>query len=98
MDDLMPGKFDALPLYQCHKQVRAFKINLIEQGKLNEPTQFTGGSYWLLSTPPNGQAVEVPAEYVAKHKPEVGGYFVVYDDGYTSYSPAKAFEEGYTRI
>jgi hypothetical protein len=39
----------------------------------------------------------VSAEYLAKHKPEVGGYFVVYTDGYESYSPAKAFEEGYTR-
>jgi hypothetical protein len=28
----------------------------------------------------------------------VGGYFVVYDDGYTSYSPAAAFESGYSRI
>lgn len=41
---------------------------------------------------------EVSAEYFAKHKPESGGYFVVYADGYQSYSPAKAFEEGYTRI
>jgi hypothetical protein len=41
---------------------------------------------------------QVSDEYIAKHKPEVGGYFVVYDDGYKSFSPAKAFEEGYTRI
>lgn len=35
---------------------------------------------------------------MAKHKPVAGGYFVVYEDGYESFSPAKAFEEGYTRI
>jgi hypothetical protein len=40
----------------------------------------------------------VDQEYMAKHKPEVGGYFVQYDDGYKSFSPAKAFEEGYTLI
>lgn len=40
----------------------------------------------------------VDAAFMAKHKPDVGGYFVVYKDGYKSYSPAKAFEEGYTRI
>jgi hypothetical protein len=40
----------------------------------------------------------VSAEYLAKHKPEIGGYFVVYDDGYKSFSPAKAFEEGYTLL
>jgi hypothetical protein len=40
----------------------------------------------------------VDQAYMDKHKPEVGGYFVQYDDGYKSFSPAKAFEEGYTRI
>ena len=30
--------------------------------------------------------------------PEVGGYYVVHKDGYKSFSPANAFEEGYTRI
>jgi len=78
--------------------VRAFKISQIEQGKLNEPTQFVGGSYYLLSAPPIAHAVEVAAEFVDKHKPEIGGYFVAYDDGYYSYSPASAFEGGYTRI
>lgn len=42
--------------------------------------------------------VRVDADYLSKHKPEVGGYYVVYDDGYKSWSPAKAFEEGYMRI
>ncbi len=40
----------------------------------------------------------VSAEFLAKHKPEVGGYWVQYADGYQSFSPAAAFEEGYTRI
>lgn len=40
----------------------------------------------------------VNAEYMAKHKPTVGGYFVLYVDGYQSFSPAQAFEEGYTRL
>lgn len=42
--------------------------------------------------------VMVAAEYVEKHKPTVGGYYVRYADGYESYSPAEAFEGGYTRI
>jgi hypothetical protein len=41
---------------------------------------------------------QVSDEYLLKHKPEVGGYYVQYDDGYKSFSPAKAFEEGYTRL
>jgi hypothetical protein len=40
----------------------------------------------------------VDAAYVRKHKPEAGGYYVQYKDGYRSFSPATAFEEGYTRL
>ena len=40
----------------------------------------------------------VTAAYVNKHQPRVGGYYVQYADGYESWSPAEAFEEGYTRI
>jgi hypothetical protein len=43
-------------------------------------------------------AFTVDADYVAKHKPHAGGYYVQYADGYTSFSPAQAFEEGYTRL
>jgi site-specific recombinase XerD len=44
----------------------------------------------------SGLPIHVRHDYVHKHKPEAGGYYVVYADGYKSYSPAKAFEEGYT--
>jgi hypothetical protein len=43
-------------------------------------------------------AFEVSEEYVDKHNPQAGGYYVVYKDGYKSFSPAEAFEEGYTKI
>jgi hypothetical protein len=46
----------------------------------------------------NFPSFAVDAAYLAKHKPVVGGYYVVYADGYESFSPAQAFEEGYTRI
>ena len=35
---------------------------------------------------------------VAPRAPEVGGYYVVYEDGYKSFSPAGAFESGYTPL
>lgn len=41
---------------------------------------------------------EVSREYLDKHQPEAGGYYVRYADGYESFSPASAFEKGYTRI
>jgi hypothetical protein len=40
----------------------------------------------------------VSDEYASKHNPDAGGYYVRYADGYESFSPAQAFEEGYTRI
>lgn len=46
----------------------------------------------------NFAAFPVNRAYVLKHNPQAGGYYVVYADGYKSWSPAQAFEEGYTRI
>lgn len=74
-----------LPQYQCHKKVGALKIAKLE-GNLLTPAE-TGFAPFI-----------VEKEYLRKHSPEVGGYYVVYDDGYKSYSPAKPFEAGYTRV
>lgn len=74
-----------LPRYQSHKQVWALKIESI-----------TGTTVYPADT---GYApFEVDQAYLDKHAPKAGGYFVVYDDGYRSWSPAPAFEDGYTRI
>lgn len=86
-----------LPKYKCHKEVRAAKITHITKPQ-------PGLTVWLvfgdLSAAVGGSWVGelVSAEWMAKHKPEVGGYFVRYADEYASYSPAKAFEEGYSLI
>lgn len=76
------------PRYKCHKEVRAAKINLLIGEREGVRLNFEDGY------PP----VHVSAEWLEKHGAGAGGYYVVYDDGYTSFSPAKAFEEGYTRI
>lgn len=77
-----------MPLYQCQKQVRALKIEEIELGLMcsEESTLKLAGGY----------IVRRDTAWMTRHLPEVGGYFVRYADGYCSYSPAKAFEEGYT--
>lgn len=83
-----------LPQYQCHKIVRAAKIERV----FREGETISGGSTIL----PGNTIVQVgDNEYrdlAARHRPEVGGYYVKYEDGYTSYSPADAFESGYTLI
>lgn len=45
-----------------------------------------------------GNPFMVSDTYIFKHHPQPGGYYVVYADGYVSYSPAQAFEEGYTKL
>lgn len=42
--------------------------------------------------------VSVGPNYLSKHNPKVGGYYVRYADGYESFSPADAFEDGYTKV
>jgi hypothetical protein len=78
-----------MPQYKCHKVVRAAKIARITPFSTDGDTELRFE---------DGNETSVSAEWMQRCKPEVGGYFVAYDDGYASYSPAKAFEEGYTPI
>ena len=74
-----------LPKYKCHKQVWALKIAKIDGNLITA----VNSEYAPLF---------VSDEYLAKHKPFVGGYYVVYADGYKSFSPADVFEDGYSLI
>lgn len=85
-----------MPKYQCHKKVWALKISSIEDPTI--PGNESDGSRIIIPADDGFAAFKVDREYVHKHKPEVGGYYVVYSDGYKSFSPAKAFEEGYSKI
>jgi hypothetical protein len=82
-----------MPRYKCHKEVWALKIRTIE-----DPNHATDGSRLLFFEEPGYSPICVEGDFMRKHKPEPGGYFVQYADGYKSFSPAKAFEEGYTKI
>jgi hypothetical protein len=84
----MDGPCMEMPKYQCHKKVWALKIKSIERGAVTK-LSFEDEGY---------AAILVSYDYDQKHNPEAGGYYVVYADGYKSYSPAKAFEEGYSRV
>jgi hypothetical protein len=115
-----------LPLYKCHKHVRALKIKAVTKAapptieKLEQilnseddmpvkilpsgEIEVTGEREEIvvgaLIEPEDTSypAFSVSRAFVFKHNPQPGGYYVVYEDGYESYSPAKAFEEGYTKI
>lgn len=81
-----------MPRYQCHKQVWALKIAAIE---------ILDNGWAKIAPAEAGYApFEARCDYRSKfHGDEADlGYYVVYEDGYASWSPSKAFEEGYTRI
>lgn len=77
--------------YKSHKEVEAFKISSIQTSSVSADSDFTR----LIG---NEGLVVVDKAYIDKHQPKVGGYYVRYADGYESWSPAEAFEEGYTKI
>jgi hypothetical protein len=85
-----------MPRYKCHKVVHALKIAKILDPTL--PGNESDGSRVIVPVEPGYAPFSVDRDYVRKHEPQVGGYFVAYDDGYTSFSPAQAFEDGYTRV
>lgn len=74
-----------MPRYQCHKKVWALKIAKVEGCTITPADE--------------GYApFQVASELYLRYTPVAGDYYVVYDDGYGSFSPAKAFEEGYACI
>lgn len=79
-----------LPRYRSHKIVRAAKITGLRSNGTHDAPDLVLGEV-------NGVVSLLP-DWHAKHRPHVGGYYVVYEDGYMSFSPASAFESGYTRI
>lgn len=96
-----------LPQWRCHKVVGAFKITRIEAvpaaGEVRVSRYRLAGEYFSgqfvevgltffrARSSDNRRELEVPHDYV-------GGYLVQYEDGYLSWSPAEAFEKGYTPI
>jgi len=80
-----------IPQYQSIKRVQAFKIKsilLVEGGYALIPEDQESLSF------KEDQFVVVDKTYFDKHQPKTGGYYVLYADGYQSWSPASPFESG----
>jgi hypothetical protein len=89
-----------MPRYQSHKTVHALKIKSIEY---HEATQ--DGKFGATITPEDEGFGKFDVPYhstfsadTVDERPRAGMYYVVYGGGYFSFSPASAFEEGYTLI
>ena len=85
-----------MPRYRSHKEVHALKILEVRDNTLAD--QDRDGSRIIVPVDEGFAPFSVDREYVRKHAPQAGGYYVVYEDGYKSWTPAEAFEKGYTRI
>ena len=91
MLDTPTGEKKEMPKYECHKIVWALKIKRLTDFVLEDRVlmEFENPEY---------SPIEFVGDWIRKHEPQEGGYYVVYKGGYESYSPAEAFEEGYTLI
>lgn len=78
--------------FKSHKVVEAAKIADIR------PNPETGGAFLVPMATGEKMMDSIPVSraYLLKHEPKPFGYYVRYPDGYESFSPAEAFEEGYT--
>lgn len=82
-----------LPTYTCHKQVQAAKIiNIV-------PVD----NYIVINVEGTKRVIDIHPEDEFWKRMKAGpratdmGYYVVYEDGFTSWSPSEPFEKGYTK-
>lgn len=82
--------------YKCHKEVWAVKIKSVE---VVDNTCELDDQSGIITAEDEGYApFSVSKEFMERHSPQVGGYYVFYEGGHVSYSPAEPFESGYTKI
>lgn len=87
-----------MPRYISQKLVWALKIASIDQAPADRDRVNASGDWLLIPAEPGYAPITVSHDWILKHRPQAGGYFVTYQDGYRSYSPAEAFEAGNTPI
>lgn len=76
-----------LPKYRSHKVVEAAPIEFLTEGMVHVKVGETI------------HGVAVPEDFYGRGTPQLGDYIVRYQpDGYLSWSPREAFEDGYTRL
>lgn len=83
--DDAPAAEMEMPRYVSHKKVWALEIEIVS----------VGAPYRMKPADKGYAEVTLPAEMWARYQPISGDFYVVYADGYKSFSPRKAFIEGY---
>lgn len=94
MDAMIGGNPNAaaieMPKYKSHKTVHALEIESCEA-----PPPGSEGVHLLTFVDKAYTERLVADAVIARHPPEKGDFYVVYDDGYESISPRAPFVEGY---
>ena len=90
----MAAKEKDMQSYQCHKIVSAGQINSI----VSHPVMEGAVCCVVDINFTDGTAFRTNGKFIERHKPELHGYIVKYNDNYVSYSPKEAFEDGYSLI
>ena len=87
----MPDKRE-LPRYKCHKEVWALKIAIVQMNAdRSARISPADDGYGTFTTEPGWGSRFHGNE-------DDPGYYIVYEDGFKSWSPSKAFEDGYARL
>lgn len=91
---MAPIQDPPMPKYQCHKVVSALKIF--------DVVQAPDGGYTLYPHDPRYAPIQVTKDWyetrigkVTDPGDQTRGYFVQYENQFTSWSPIRAFEDGY---
>lgn len=81
-----------MPRYRSHKVVHALKISGVEVHE--------DGSATIAPADDGFAPLKTRANWADRFNGDEDdlGYYVVYPDGFTSWSPTDAFESGYSRI
>ena len=83
-----------LPKFKSHKVIQALVIaEAVRTMKGTATLHFEKEEKALPFEP-----IEVNDAFVRKHSPKAGDVYVIYEDGYVSISPIKAFEDGYVLL
>lgn len=78
-----------MPLYECHKKVRAVKIGAI---------QVEDGFCYLKPVDDKYDEIKLTIGWYRKNKPGPNGYYIEEPNGQTSYLNEEAFKRDYEKV
>lgn len=79
--------------YECHKKVWALEVKRVGNYRTGDDDRVVRDVTFT-----NGETRTLWDKIFLRYVPDAGDFYVVYEDGYESFSPRKAFLEGYKPV